>query len=364
MTVNPFVFSNNPRYRLARHSLFWLLWICYYTAYRTLFWHHEYPLSRSFPASLVEVVLATPLDMVFCYSIFYYLLPGYLYKGRYLSMMLLWILFSLLFVGSFYSYTQYIVPIIRQLYGMPPPRPARNLYWLFLDLFYQVNLEGCLAVSIKLGKMWVIKQEELDLIKSEKQRMEPHLQEGEMQPVFLLDAFDRIERLSVIKPALIPGVIKRVRSLLLYVIYDNNQPSVSLEKELMLLEEYVELEKTGMGDNLLVSVKIIGNMKDERIAPFILLPLVENGFRQLSQLNLSEKSIDLEVRVNDGDFRMKVGWSKPTDSSTLAIGGSLSLQSIGKRLNLLYPQSHDLRVVITSEQFSTYLKMDLRRAIN
>lgn len=364
MTVNPFVFSNNPRYRIARHSLFWLLWIAYYTAFRTLYWQGEYPLGRSFFSSLVEVVLTTPLDMLFCYSIFYFLLPRYLYKGRYLTMCLLWIVLGLLFIATFQAFSHYIVPVIRKPFGMPPPPPVRNAYLRFLDLFYQVNLEGCLAVSIKLGKMWVIKQEELDLIKSEKQQMEPHLQEGEMQPVFLLDAFDRIERLSVIKPALIPGMIKRVKSLLLYVIYDNNQPNVSLEKELMLLGEYVELEKSGMGENLQVLVTIIGNAKDERIAPFIILPLVENGFRQLSQLNLTEKAIELEVRVHDGDFRMKVGWSKPIDSSTLVNGSSLSLQSIGKRLNLLYPQSHEFRVVITSDQFSTYLKMDLRRAIN
>jgi len=31
------------------------------------------------------------------------------------------------------------------------------------------------------------------------------LQEGNMQPVFLIDALDRVEQLSLIKPSLIPG---------------------------------------------------------------------------------------------------------------------------------------------------------------
>jgi LytS/YehU family sensor histidine kinase len=44
-------------------------------------------------------------------------------------------------------------------------------------------------------------------------------------------------------------------------------------------------------------------------------------------------------------------------------GGSLSLQNIGKRLDLLYPASHALKVVITTDQFIIDLKMQLDRAL-
>jgi Histidine kinase len=341
MTVNPLVFSNNPRYRIARHSLFWLLWILYYAVFGTLYWASKYPLSNSFFSCLVEVALSTPLDMVFCYAIIYYLLPKYLYRGRYIKMTLLWILLSLLYILAYRSYNYYIVPYIRHAFRMPAPVIPVNAYWAFLNLFYQVNM-----------------------IKKGDPKAGPPSEEGKMHPVFLIDALDRVERLSVIKPSLIPGMVKRIKSLLLYVIYENNQASVSLEKELTLLEEYVELEKSGMGENLRVVVKIIGNTQHERIAPFIILPLAGNGFRQLAQLELPNKSIELEIRVADGDLHMKIAWSKPIDSSTLTSSGNLSLQSIGKRLDLLYPQSHDLRVIITTDQFLIDLKMDLRRAIN
>jgi hypothetical protein len=364
MTVNPFVFSNNPRYRIARHALFWGLWILYYTVFGTLYWLHRYSPVKSFFSSLIEVVVSTPLDMVFCYAIIYYLLPSYLYKGRYIKMTLLWILLSLFYILAYRSYNIYIVPHIRQAFGMPLPAISGNAYWSFLNLFYQVNMEGGLAAAIKLGKMWFIKQQELDLLKKGDTKANRWPEEGKMHPVFLIDALDRVERLSVIQPSLIPGMVKRIKNLLSYVIYENNQASVSLEKELALLEEYVELEKSGVGENLRVIIKIIGNTQHERIAPFIILPLVGNGFRQLAQLELASKLIELEIRVSDGDLRMKIAWSKPIDSSTLTSGGNLALQSIGKRLGLLYPQSHDLRVLITTELFIVELKMDLRRAIN
>lgn len=364
MSLNPLVFSNNRRYRVARHSLFWTLWLLYYTIFQALYWQGKYPFFRTFSASFAEVGLSAPLDLAFCYSIIYFLLPHYLYRGRYIEMTVLWILFSILYILGFQVYYHQIVPPIRQAFGLPVPAFTHSIPWVFLNLFYQVNMEGCLVAAIKLGKMWFIKQQELELLKKEKQKIEPNLQEGKLQPVFLINALDKVEQLSVIQPSLIPGMVKKIKNLLLYVIYDNYQASVSLEKELKLLEEYVELEKTGVGENLQVIVTMTGNTSGERIAPFIILPIVENGFRQLSYLNLPKKSIDLDIRIDEGSFRMRVGWSKPIDSSTLINGSSLSLQSVGKRLNLLYPQSHELRVVITTDHFFINLKMDLRRAIN
>jgi hypothetical protein len=364
MTLNPLVFSNNPRYRISRHVMFWLCWVIYYTSFQTLSWRPKYPLGDSIIESLLEELGSMPLDMAFCYSIIYFLIPRYLQRGRYVTMVLLWLFFSVVYVAGNRFYTTNIVPVIRSAYGMPYQAHLMSFVWDFFYLFSQINMEGCTAAAIKIGKMWFVKQQELELIKKEKQKIEPNLQEGKMQPVFLLHALDRVEQLSVKKPELIPGMVMRIKSLVLYVIYDNNQASVGLGKELKLLEEYVELEKTGFGDDLRVSVKISGNSVGERIAPFIILPLVENGFRQLSQLHMPSKALDLEIRVAEGSLQMKVGWSKPIDSSTLTNGGSVSLQSIGKRLELLYPQSHELKVIITTEQFLIDLKIDLHRAIN
>jgi len=363
MTINSLVFSNNRRYRIARHSLFWLLWIIYYTVFNMVYWQGHHPFGPTLGASLVEVTLSTPLDMVFCYSIIYFLLPRFLYKGHYIQMALLWMLFSFLFILAFRWYNHQIVPHIREIFDMPPPVFSKNVPWVFLNLFYQINMEGGLAAAIKLGKMWAIKQQELDLLKKEKQHTEPTQEAGALQPVFLIDALDKVEQLSVVKPSLIPGMMKKIKNLLLYVIYDSNLASVSLEKELSLLEEYIGLEKVSSPNDLRVNVKIMGKPSGEYIAPFILLPLLENGFRQLAALHVVERCMDVEVRVDDGHFNMKLGWSKPIDSSTLMNGNSLPLQHLGKRLNLVYPESHELKVMITTERFIVNLKINLNRAI-
>ncbi|MDR3714894.1 MAG: histidine kinase [Puia sp.] len=339
------------------------MWIIYYTSFGALYWSSKFPFVRSFFSILPEVFFSTPLDMIFCYSIIYFLLPKFLFTGRYIRMTLLWLLFSVLFIIAFQSYTVYVIPVIRKMTGMPPVELSKNWSWAFLNLFYQINMEGGLAAAIKLGKLWFIKQRELDLIKAEKQKLERGRHDGQLQSVFLVNALDRVEMLSVRESHVIPAMIKKIKNLLLYVIYDHNQASVSLEKELRLLEEYLELEEMGSPDRPRILLKRTGDPSGEQIAPFILLPLVENSFRQLSLLDLPDKYLRIDIHILSGSLNLQVAWSKPIDTSTLANGGNIFLQHIGNRLDLLYPESHELKVFITTAQFLIDCKINLHNAI-
>jgi Histidine kinase len=364
MNVYPFIFSNNPKFRIARHILFWTSLILYDTIFVTLSWSKYFPFSKIFFTNLFVEISSFPLDMIFCYSIIYFFIPRYLFKGKYIVMVLLWLLFSLLFVMFFRLHGQYIAPLIYSASGMPLKMHSSSFIWDFFNLFSQINMEGCMAASIKLGKMWYIKQQELNLIKSEKQKSEAPIADGKMQPFFLINALERVEFLSHGEPGAIPDMIGKIKSLLLYVIYDNNQAKVKLEKEMKFLKEYVELERICSQEKLNIKMKITGNVSGERIAPFIILPLVANSFRQLSLMNLPCKFFDLSIRIAEGHFFMTLIWSKPVDTSTLVNGNNGFLQNIDKRLNLLYPQSHELKAIIKTDQFLIDCKIDLRAAIN
>ena len=196
----------------------------------------------------------------------------------------------------------------------------------------------------------------------ERQRIEPEMQQGKIHPAFLVNTLNKIELLAVEKPAIIPVVIGKIKNLLLYAVYENGASRVSLEKEMKLLEEFVEIERAGR-DLTYINFKMIGDPRNKKIAPFIALPLVENSFRQLSSFNVQQKYIDLNILVEHNQFNLDIAWSKPIDTSTLTNGGSALLQNIGKRLNLLYPQSHSLKVTIEPERFQVKMAINLSGAI-
>jgi hypothetical protein len=363
MTLYPFVFSNNPKYRVSRHVLFWSLWILYYTVEATISRSPKYDLNTRFFSSLTEVTMTTPLDILFCYSIIYFLLPRFLFRGQFLMLALGWLICSLAVFFIYMLFNQTVSPYIReQWFGFEPRTSPLNYAWMFFTLFATINMEGGLAAAIKLGKMWYIKASEVELLKKERQRIEPEMQQGKIHPAFLVNTLNKIELLAMEKPAVIPVVIGKIKNLLLYAVYENGASRVSLEKEMKLLEDFVEIERAGR-DLTYINFKMIGDPRNKKIAPFIALPLVENGFRQLSALNVAQKYIDLNVLVEHNQFNLDIAWSKPIDTSTLTNGASALLQNIAKRLNLLYPQSHTLKVTIEPERFQVKMAINLSGAI-
>jgi two-component system, LytTR family, sensor kinase len=281
-------------------------------------------------------------------------------------MILVWLFFSIFYILCFRLYTMHVNPLIYSAYGMPYRMHSASFVWDFFDLFGQINMEGCLAAAIKLGKMWYIKQQELELIKSERKKTEDTQQDGVMkpQPAFFINALDKIEMLSREKPEAIPGMMKKIKNLLLYVVFDNNQPKVKLAKELALLKEYIDLEEESLHENIKITVRLPDHTNDEKIAPFIILPLVENSFHQLSLLDMPDKFMNLEANLYERNFHLNVEWSKPVDSSTLANGGNAFLNTIHKRLQLLYPQGHELIVIIKPAIFLVRLQINLDRSLN
>ncbi len=364
MSIHPFIFSNNRNYRLARHAAFWFVWILYYAITSTLLMYNHYGFAKSFFESFSEVAESTPLDMCFCYFILYYLLPRFFFKGRYLTMMLLWLVASIIFIILFELNSNFIAPHIQAAFGLPVMPQSTNYVWIFFQLFSQINMEGCTATSIKLGKLWYIKQQEVDLLKNEKEKVIPHQEQGLIQPAFLQDLLSRMENVANENPVIAAESLKKIRHLLLYILYENASPQISLQKELSLLEEYIYLEKLVAGNKIQVNTSINVISYNETIAPFIILPLVENAFKQVLSYSLPNALIDLNVRLQQDVLYIELSWSKPIDTSSLTNGRNVILHNISKRLQLIYPQSHDLKLMIASDKVLVSLRLNLKKAIN
>ena len=365
MNIHPFVFSNKQSYRLSRHSLFWFLWILYYATMSAVIMYPSLGFTKSFFESFVEVAESTPLDMCFCYFIIYFLFPKFLYKGRYLGMLFLWLLGSIAFIVLYEINATFLVPYIREGFGMKTSisTPANYSYDFFI-LFSQINMEGCVAASIKLGKLWYIKQQEIDLIKQEKEKMKLHEDNGAIQPAFLTDLLTRMEIIANEKPMIAAQSMKKIRKLLLYILYENASSKVPLHKELALLQEYIDLEKLTAEKNIQVNTSLNVTSSYETIAPFILLPLAENAFKQISSYCLKDPVLTVQASLQNEIIEMHISWDKPIETSSLTNGRNVILHNISKKLELIYPQSHELKMMIEAQKIFIHLKINLEKAIN
>ena len=364
MNIYALVFSNNKTYRVVRHTLFWCMWIAYYTLFSTYALPPKIPLWDRFMYSLSQVLLTTPVDMIFIYSIIYFLIPKLLFKGRYLSMIFLWLVFSLLFIAVFEIMTAQISPALRSYYGLPPMGYRIDYFWLSFDLFSQINMEGCLAAAIKLGKISYINQKEIDLLKDEKAKMLSENDNAGMQPVFLADIIGRMEQMSAQKKLDMGSVLKKIRNLMTAIIYESANAKISLNRELQIVREYIELEQCTRREPIDVDLNISGKTEDESIASFVVLQCVQNAFTQLSASEVCDKKIDIKINVDDSILSSIITWNKPCYTSSLVEGNNGILLKLNSRLKLIYPQSHEFKLLIEKEKVIVFMKIDLQTAIN
>ena len=74
--------------------------------------------------------------------------------------------------------------------------------------------------------------------------------------------------------------ISKLSGMMRYMLYDSNEESVPLSKEITYLEECITLNKLRYADEeVIVTFDQAGQIADIRIAPMLFIPFVENAFK-------------------------------------------------------------------------------------
>ncbi len=97
------------------------------------------------------------------------------------------------------------------------------------------------------------------------------------------------------------------------------------------------------------------------IAPLLLIPFVENSFKHGASKMLAHPWIELRVTIENNMLHFFIMNSKPPEAEPLLKKGNIGLKNVKKRLQLLYPGSHELSIVSKPESFEVDLKIRLQK---
>jgi LytS/YehU family sensor histidine kinase len=154
-------------------------------------------------------------------------------------------------------------------------------------------------------------------------------------------------------------MLLKLSEILSYMLYDCNELEVSLEKEIEILRDYMSLEKTRYGDKLEMNFQVKGHIGDKKIAPLLLLRFIENSFLQCGSSMTEQPWINLEMRIDTNFFYMKLMNGKPAGVSAGENDGGNNISQAQKRLRLLYPDRHELKIIEDGEIMMVYLEIKL-----
>ncbi len=195
----------------------------------------------------------------------------------------------------------------------------------------------------------------------EKINAELQLLKAQVHPDFLFKTLNNIYTHALAGSPRASGMLLKLSDLLSYMLYECDKSIVPLEKEITIMKEYMQLERIRHNDELEMEVNVKGDLNGKTIAPFLLLPFIENSFKHSSQMT-EQFWINMDIRIEGDHFSMKLanGMSEKVNEQTpFATNG---LANVQKRLTLLYPDKHELKMTSEQEMFIVFLNIRLDNA--
>lgn len=225
---------------------------------------------------------------------------------------------------------------------------------MFIMLF---GIPFAVSTALKVYAEWK-KNEDLRIV-TEKEKINSELQflKTQLNPHFLFNSLNTIYSLSVKNSSDTPEAIMNISELMRYMLYEANREKVPLNKEISYLKNYVQLQRLRLSTEAKVKLKVNGDPEGKAIAPLLFIAFIENAFKYGTDfqgnteikinLDVSEESIDLYVLNIIGAHQSKEGSS------------GVGIANVKNRLNLLYPNRHQLDITNDGEYYKVHLHLNL-----
>lgn len=180
---------------------------------------------------------------------------------------------------------------------------------------------------------------------------------SQINPHFLFNTLNNIHTLAYKKAEGAPEAIMKLSELMRYMIYESDEDFVPLKKEIQHLKSFVDLHELRFKTKGIVQMNISGNLHQQRVAPLILIPFIENAFKHGHNLN-RKGSIKVMLSLN-GELQYEVENDLPPFGLIAEkdkVGG-IGLENIKRRLELIYPESHEIKVERRENKFNVKLTL-------
>ena len=383
MQWHNFIFSNQPGQRYRRHLVCWLLWWVYIVFTIFVPWevagsarnNNLGSFSQRQPGlnelgylhySLlvsIKTFLLLLSHLSFCHAIVYVLLPDFLLKKKYWRLVSGILLICALMVPVVYFLYSLVYPFIDQLFNLHTTLPKRVIVWASISAGLVAAIKVTLvAVAITLLKRWWLKQKEKEQLEREKINAELQLLKAQIHPAFLFSTLNNIIEHARDASPKAPEMLIKLSDLLSYMLYECDAPKVKLEKEIGMIKEYIALEKIRQGERLEMTCQIKGNLNGQFISPLLLLPFIDNSFSYSSNEMVEQAWVNLDITIEGNNLSMRLINGMPAGITGEVKNGEESFANVQKRLYLLYPGRHELKINAEQELLVVQLNLKLEEA--
>lgn len=193
----------------------------------------------------------------------------------------------------------------------------------------------------------------------EKQNVATNLEllKAKINPHFLFNTLNNIDVLIEKDAATASVYLKKLSDILRFTLYESPSDTIPLKKELDYILQYIDLQKIRTSNPHFVTVDFSKANDDIEIAPMLFIPFIENAFKYSTN-----KKIDNAIVINIATQANTITFNcnNVYDANEQITGeGGLGLTIMEDRLQLLYPNNHQLEINKTAERFIVNLTITI-----
>lgn len=340
--------------RIANHIAFWLISVIILSYYSSLF-------GGSLKENFIQMCVLLPLQMAAAYLLSYVQIPTWLFKRNWLIFV-----FSFIAIAYFFSVlarlsTIYIVePLINyQGYDESISEVLSDPIYLMKVYMPLVYMPAFLFLIFKMLKERFTQENLLIQLEKEKSNAELNFLKAQMNPHFLFNTLNNIYSLSKNNSEQTPEMILKLSELLDYTIYECNEKTVPIIKEWQLIENYVDLQAVRQSNQLILTIHQDIDNEEIKIAPLILISLVENAFKHSSTSQQNTVTIKILLKVVQGILTFEVFNSKSENQKNIEQKKGIGIANVKKQLALLYPNKYNITIDNQPDFYKVILTINL-----
>jgi len=348
--------TNNNSNKILIHSIIW----CFLIIASLL------PFYQNFTSINAEFYVQWTSGILLFYANYFYLVPNLLLQKKYGAY--LGIIFTVIavltcikifyFSPEFHNFPHQklfdasgkeIIPEKRFL--KKPPQ----FFKFFPSLFYLFIVS--ISTLIKTLSEFYINQQNKLISETRKTTTELNYLRKQTNPHFLFNALNSIYSLAYKKSDLVPDAIVTLSEMMRYMLYETDNKAVSLEKEINYIKNYIELQKLRLNNIENIFINIHGETRNKTIEPLLLISFIENAFKYGTDYK-GTAFVKIKISIEDTilDFYIE---NKIENQSKDPNNSGIGLTNIKNRLNILYPNAHQLTIEQTDKKYSVRLNLKL-----
>ena len=339
-------------YKLLHIPLWCLVWLSTFTVY--------YVKADALLPQVCNAAAVIFMSMIPFYLTAHWLIPKYLYNRKYFPFVLL-LLFVVIAGGIIMMVAvrsvDYFFGVKNEIISSDPATLKFDINIFVWTSLLAAFGSGGLKIMIDSFRL----RRRLYEVEKEKISTELNFLRSQINPHFLFNVINTIYFQIDKKNTDARASVEKLSEMLRYQLYECTSDKIEIKKELDYIKNYVAVQTLRMEKGSDIQLNIDEKIGNFKIAPLLILPIVENAFKHVSNFkNASSNKIHITLSsTNQKKFMVETinTYDKTNGANFLLQSGGLGVQNLKRRLELLYPNQYELNVNQNDSFYKTTLKI-------